>query len=85
MLINLLSNAIKFTPEGGKVAVGAKRLGSRLHFWVSDTGIGIAEDDLARLGRPFTQVRNDYTRAVSRRPASACRWSRGWWRCTTAR
>jgi cell cycle sensor histidine kinase DivJ len=62
MLINLLSNAVKFTPAGGLVTVGANRLGSRLHFWVSDTGIGISEDDLGRLGRPFTQVRNDLTR-----------------------
>ncbi|WP_342634649.1 PAS domain-containing sensor histidine kinase [Borborobacter arsenicus] len=62
MLINLVSNAIKFTPKGGSVALGAKRIGSRLHFWVSDTGIGIAEDDLCRLGKPFTQVQNDYTR-----------------------
>lgn len=62
MLINLVSNAIKFTPNGGSVTVGSKRLGSRLHFWVRDTGIGIAEDDLCRLGKPFTQVQNDYTR-----------------------
>jgi cell cycle sensor histidine kinase DivJ len=62
MLINLVSNAIKFTPNGGKVTVGGKRLGSRLHFWVSDNGIGIADDDLCRLGKPFTQVQNDYTR-----------------------
>ncbi len=62
ILINLVSNAIKFTPEGGSVVVGAQRLGSRLHFWVADTGIGIAEEDLDRIGRPFTQIRNDYTR-----------------------
>ncbi|WP_442920799.1 sensor histidine kinase [Mesorhizobium sp. CCNWLW176] len=62
MLINLVSNAIKFTPNGGSVTVGGKRLGSRLHFWVSDNGIGIADDDLCRLGKPFTQVQNDYTR-----------------------
>lgn len=62
ILINLLSNALKFTPTGGSVTVGANRLGSRLHFWVGDTGIGIRQDDLGRLGRPFTQVRNDYTR-----------------------
>lgn len=62
MLINLVSNAIKFTPKGGSVSLGAKRIGSRLHFWVSDTGIGIAEEDLCRLGKPFTQVQNDYTR-----------------------
>jgi len=62
MLINLISNAIKFTPAGGTVAVGAKRSGSRLNFWVSDTGIGMSADDLARIGKPFTQVQNDYTR-----------------------
>jgi len=62
MLINLVSNAVKFTPDGGRVEIGAKRLGSRLHFWVSDTGIGIAQDDLSRLGTPFTQIQNDYTR-----------------------
>ncbi|MFA6154249.1 PAS domain-containing sensor histidine kinase [Mesorhizobium sp.] len=62
MLINLLSNAIKFTPDGGDVVIGAKRIGSRLHFWVEDTGIGIAEEDFANLGKPFTQIQNDYTR-----------------------
>lgn len=62
MLINLVSNAVKFTPEGGKVTIGGKRIGSRLHFWVEDNGIGIAEADLDRLGRPFVQLDNDYTR-----------------------
>lgn len=62
ILINLVANAIKFTPEKGSVVLGAQRLGSRLHFWVADTGIGIAEDDLDKIGRPFTQIRNDYTR-----------------------
>jgi len=62
ILINLVSNAIKFTPDGGEVSIGVKRLGSRLHFWVSDNGIGIGADDLAQLGKPFMQVQNDYTR-----------------------
>lgn len=62
ILINLVSNAIKFTPDGGDVVIGAKRIGSRLHFWVRDTGIGIAEEDFANLGKPFTQIQNDYTR-----------------------
>jgi len=62
ILINLAANAIKFTPEGGSVSIGARRVGSRLHFWVSDDGIGIAEADLHNLGKPFTQVHNDYTR-----------------------
>jgi cell cycle sensor histidine kinase DivJ len=63
MLINLVCNAIKFTPNGGSVSVGAKRTGSHLHFWVADTGIGITRHDLARLGQPFVQVDNDYTRS----------------------
>ncbi|TIO32643.1 HAMP domain-containing sensor histidine kinase [Mesorhizobium sp.] len=62
ILINLVSNAIKFTPDGGDVVIGAKRIGSRLHFWVRDTGIGIAEEDFANLGKPFMQIQNDYTR-----------------------
>jgi len=62
ILINLVSNAVKFTPSGGRVSIGARRVGSRLHFHVSDTGIGIAEKDLASLGKPFMQIQNDYTR-----------------------
>jgi cell cycle sensor histidine kinase DivJ len=62
ILINLVSNAVKFTPEGGSVVIGARRVGPRFRFWVSDTGIGIAPDDLKRLGQPFTQVQNEYTR-----------------------
>lgn len=62
VLINLLSNAIKFTPKGGSVSLSARKLGRYLVFDVSDTGIGIAEDDLARLGKPFVQVRCDYAR-----------------------
>jgi cell cycle sensor histidine kinase DivJ len=62
ILINLVSNAVKFTPAGGSVVIGARRTGEQLRFWVSDTGIGIPPDDLDRLGQPFTQVQNDYTR-----------------------
>ena len=41
---------------------GAIAIGSRLHVWVRDTGIGIAEEDFANLGKPVTQIHNDYTR-----------------------
>jgi len=61
VLINLLSNAVKFTPAG-EVKVTARRSGDRLEFTVSDTGIGISAEDLKRVGRPFMQVQNDYTR-----------------------
>lgn len=62
ILINLLSNAIKFTPGGGKITVNAAREGRFMRILVSDNGIGIKEDDLARIGQPFVQVQNDYTR-----------------------
>lgn len=62
IIINLLSNAVKFTPRGGRVALDARRLGAWLRISVADTGIGIAEDDLRRIGEPFTQVRSDFTR-----------------------
>ena len=62
ILINLLSNAVKFTPEGGKVNVSASEADGMVRIFVHDTGIGIADDDLLRLGQPFVQVQNDYTR-----------------------
>jgi len=55
ILVNLLSNAIKFTPPGGEVALSVGREGAGLVIAVADTGIGIAPEHLARLGRPFEQ------------------------------
>ena len=62
ILLNLVSNAIKFTPEGGSVGISALREGETMRIFVSDNGIGISEEDLEKLGRPFMQVQNDYTR-----------------------
>lgn len=63
ILINLVSNAVKFTDKGGVVTIDAACEASNLVFTVSDTGIGMSEKDLEKLGRPFFQVHNDYTRA----------------------
>lgn len=62
MLINLVSNAIKFTPNGGRIHISADVKDGRLHFRVNDNGIGISADDLKRIGQPFMQVQNSYTR-----------------------
>ncbi len=62
MLINLLSNAIKFTPPGGRVSVAARRECDRILFVIADTGIGISESDLPRLGDPYFQARSAYDR-----------------------
>ncbi|KMO12288.1 sensor histidine kinase [Methylobacterium indicum] len=56
MLINLLSNAVKFTPRGGDVTLSVRRVFDRIEMAVTDTGIGIAEADLPRLGDPFFQA-----------------------------
>jgi PAS domain S-box-containing protein len=58
VLYNLLANGIKFTPEGGVVGLSVHLEGSQLHLSVDDTGIGIQEDQLSRLFRPFEQIRN---------------------------
>ncbi len=56
MMLNLISNAIKFTDEGGRIAVTIRKRENMLRFAVTDTGIGIPEADLTRLGKPFEQV-----------------------------
>ncbi|MEG9526766.1 MAG: ATP-binding protein, partial [Hyphomicrobiales bacterium] len=63
ILANLIQNALKFTPAGGQVVVRARRAGTRTHLFVEDNGIGIPRSDLARLGRPFTQVETQMTRS----------------------
>jgi len=66
ILINLVGNALKFT-ESGRVQIGVRYLPSdagdgRLEFSVSDTGVGMTEEQLGRLFRPFTQADASTTR-----------------------
>jgi signal transduction histidine kinase len=56
VLLNLLSNAVKFTPGGGTVTIGARREATGVLFYVSDTGLGIPEDQVSRVCEPFHQV-----------------------------
>ncbi len=57
ILLNLLSNSIKFTPQHGRVTVSARLDPYRqLHLVVSDTGVGIAENDIAQALAVFGQV-----------------------------
>jgi cell cycle sensor histidine kinase DivJ len=62
ILLNLVSNAIKFTERGGTVTVSAGVEGSRLVVRVADNGVGIAADDLKRIGDPFFQAGKTYQR-----------------------
>lgn len=61
ILINLGGNAVKFT-EYGTVTITASHAEDRTVFDVTDTGIGIAREDIARLFRPFTQLESGFTR-----------------------
>ena len=56
ILLNLLSNAIKFTEQGGQVTVRARRDGQRSRFEVTDTGMGITQEDQPRLFHEFQQA-----------------------------
>ena len=62
ILFNLLSNAVKFTPEGGRIEVRAWGEGRHLLVSVSDTGIGIANEDHERVFTEFYQVDGSYAR-----------------------
>ena len=53
ILLNLLSNAVKFTPEGGRIGIKARQADGSVEISVSDTGIGIAPEDQARIFEEF--------------------------------
>jgi signal transduction histidine kinase len=63
MLLNLLSNAIKFTPAGGRVTISCSvDAASGLRISVADTGIGISEENLTKVKKPFQQVETSISR-----------------------
>jgi len=63
ILFNLINNAIKFSKtEGGTVKVISKKEGGTAVISISDTGIGIREEDLGKLFREFEQINPEITR-----------------------
>ncbi|MCA9918387.1 MAG: response regulator, partial [Anaerolineales bacterium] len=65
ILINLLSNAIKFTPAGGEVGLNILDDSNReaIQFQVWDTGIGISDENMGQLFKPFVQLDSSLDRA----------------------
>ncbi len=62
IIVNLLSNAVKFTPDGGNITVRCRRRRNSVVLIIADSGIGIAPQSLARLGKPFEQVESQLTK-----------------------
>lgn len=62
ILLNLATNAIKFTPEGGVVTIAVEPKSAGLIVRVSDTGIGISEENIQRLAQPFEQIDSQHSR-----------------------
>ncbi len=67
-VFNYVTNAIKFTLESGKIIVRARMAGDRISIEVTDTGIGIAEEDQPRLFNEFVRLRQ--TSSSSRTPGT---------------
>ncbi len=61
---NLIQNALTFSPEGGEVRLGARRLPGRVQIEICDQGEGVAAEDIPRLLRPFEQGGNTLTRST---------------------
>ena len=63
VFLNLLSNAVKFTRDGGSVDVHLSRTKDIVRIAIKDTGIGIPESEIVKLGRPFEQVENQFSKS----------------------
>lgn len=63
VLTNLVSNAYKYTPDGGQVTFGVRQKDGRVEFSVTDTGIGLSKEAIAKLGTKFWRAEDDFTRS----------------------
>lgn len=63
VLTNFVSNAYKYTPDNGTITLRVRRDGDRVEFSVTDTGIGLSEEAVAKLGTKFWRAEDDYTRS----------------------
>ncbi len=64
LISNLLGNAINYSPDGGEIVVSAALKGNFLEVCVSDTGIGIAAEEIPKIFDKFYRVKDPRTRHV---------------------
>ena len=64
LLTNLMTNAVKYNREGGRVDVTARAFGGAVIVEVSDTGIGMTEEETGRLFKDFGRIKNEKTRNI---------------------
>jgi two-component system phosphate regulon sensor histidine kinase PhoR len=64
VLVNLVENAIKYSPDGGRVVVGAETGKTSVRFFVSDEGMGIPEQELERIFDKFYRLDPEMTRGI---------------------
>lgn len=57
---NLIGNALKFTPKGGKITVAARKAGTMVEVQVSDTGVGIAKENIDKLFKKYGKLNDSY-------------------------
>ncbi|MGP2491784.1 PAS domain-containing sensor histidine kinase [Mesorhizobium sp. PUT5] len=62
IIINLLSNAVKFTGQGGHIVLKARKTAGAMTLTIEDNGCGIPKEALSKLGRPFEQVQNQFSK-----------------------
>ena len=65
VLLNLIGNALKFTPAGGSITINFYSDGQYVQTSVTDTGVGMARDDMAKLFTKFGRLDNSYVAAAT--------------------
>jgi len=64
MLNNLVSNAVKYNRDGGRVTIGVTHIDDSVRIDVTDTGIGMTPEEVAKLFGEFVRIKNEKTRNI---------------------
>ena len=64
MLRHLISNAVRYNKDKGTIHLALKKAGARIHVTIVDSGIGLTEDEQARLFQAFVRIKNSQTQDI---------------------